>query len=200
MAFSKEVEANVIFLEERARDAAQQETERSAALDQKTAGLIAAGLVLLAAGVAFIANLDELHVGHGAKVLWTVLIVAALVLLLASLIAGTWAIWPQTYKNVIHMDVLNEWPLISFLDRDPTTVRGEMMRAGVAATREARPINKKKAIRLTVAFSFFGTAIVCIVILASAVAVRLAAQTPNNTHQEIHAPKRRHHPKHPGTD
>jgi hypothetical protein len=191
MGFSKDVDANVAFLEECAREAAQHESERSSALDQKTAGLIAAALVLLAAGVAFIADLGELHAGHGAKMFWAVLIVVALVLLLASLIAGTWAIWPRTYKSV-HMDVMNRWPLLSFLDRDPTVVRGEMLRAGVAATREARPINERKANRLIGACAFFGTAIVCIVALASSVAIRLSTQP----HHETHAIERRH-PKHP---
>ncbi|MGO9761397.1 MAG: hypothetical protein ACLP1Q_09100 [Solirubrobacteraceae bacterium] len=194
MAYSKEVEANVAFLEERAREAAQHESERSSALDQKTAGLIAAALVLLAAGVAFIANLDERHVGHGAKTFWTVLIVAVLVLLLASLIAGTWAISPRSYKSV-HMDELNRWPLLSFLDRDPTAVRGEMLRAGVAITREARPINETKANRLTGACVLFGTAIVCIVVLASAVAIRLSDQP----HHKTHVIERRH-PEHAGRD
>jgi sterol desaturase/sphingolipid hydroxylase (fatty acid hydroxylase superfamily) len=184
-AFNDEIRANVDLLEQRARDAAQQEMDRSQTLDQKTAGLIAAALVLLAAGVAFASQINGVHVGGGARTLWAVIVVVTLILLLTSLVVATAAITPQAYRVVIHINVLDRWPTSRHLDRDPTRVRGELMQASIGAVRAARPINKKKADRLGVAFGFFAAAIVSIVILGSAVAIRLA-ESP-----EHHVPRRR---------
>jgi hypothetical protein len=52
ITFSDDICSNVELLEQRAADAAQQEMDRSQTLDQKSAGLIAAAVVLVAAGVA----------------------------------------------------------------------------------------------------------------------------------------------------
>lgn len=174
ITFSDDIRTNVEFLEQRSRDAAQQEMDRSQTLDQKTAGLIAAALVLVAAGVALASQISDIHVGYGARTLWAVIVVVTLVLLLASLAFATAAIWPQAYRVVIHINALDRWPTSRFLDRDRTRVRGELMQASIAAVREARPINKKKGDLLAVAFGFFAAAIVSIVILGSVVAIRLA--------------------------
>jgi hypothetical protein len=174
ITFSDHIRTNVEFLEQRSRDAAQQEMDRSQSLDQKTAGVIAAALVLVAAGVAFASQISGIHVGSGARTLWAVIVVVTLVLLLASLAFATAAIRPQAYRVVIHINALDRWPTSRFLDRDPTRVRGELMQASIGAVREARPINKKKGDLLAVAFGFFAAAIVSIVILGSVVAVRLA--------------------------
>ena len=63
ITFSDRIRTNVAFLEQRSRDAAQQEMDRSQTLDQKTAGLIAAALVLVAAGVAFARAISDIPRG-----------------------------------------------------------------------------------------------------------------------------------------
>ncbi len=186
VTFSDDVCANVELLEQRSGDIAQQEMDRSQTLDQKSAGLIAAALVLVAAGVALASGISDIHVGSGARGLGAAIVVVALILLLASLGYATAAIRPQAYRVVIHIDELDRWPTPQVLDRDPTRVRGELMQANIAAVRNARPINKKKGDRLGIAFGFFAAAIIAIVILGSAVAVRLA-ETPKH-----HVPPRRH--------
>lgn len=184
--FSDEIRANVELLEQRSRDAAQQEMDRSQTLDQKSAGLIAAALVLVAAGVAFASQLNGVHVGSGARALWATIIVVTLVLLLASLGYATAAIRPQAYRVVIHINVLDRWPTSRHLARDPTRVRGELMQANIGAVRAARPINKRKADHLGVAFGFFAAAVVSIVILGSAVAVRLAESPKHHVSRRQH--------------
>jgi hypothetical protein len=179
-AFSDDICANVELLEQRSADIAQQEMDRSQTLDQKSAGLIAAALVLVAAGVAIASRIGGVHVGTGARGLWAAIVVVALVLLLASLGYATAAIRPQAYRVVIHIDELDRWPTSEVLDRDPTRVRGELMQANIAAVRNARPINKKKGDRLGIAFGFFAAAIISIVILGSAVAIRLAESSKHH--------------------
>lgn len=193
MTYSGNVRDNVGFLEGRARDAALQEVDRAQALDQKATGLIAAALVLLAAGVAFTKGIQDLHAGSGAKTLWAVIFVFALVMLLVTLCVATSAIWPQTYRIVIGLSELGRWPTARYLDRDATTVRGELMRASLGAVTKARPINKKKADRLVVAFGFFAAAIVSIVILGGAVAIRLA-QTSHHQQRHANVTRRRNDP------
>jgi hypothetical protein len=190
MTYTDGIRHNVEFLEGRARDAAQQEVDRAQALDQKSAALIAAALVLLAAGVAFTKGIQDLHAGSGAKTLWVVVVGFGLVMLLVALCVATWAIWPQTYRVVIGLPELEKWPTPRYLDRDATTVRGELMRASLGAVREARPVNKKKADRLVVAFGFFAAAIVAIVVLGGAVAIRLS-ETSHEHHRDVHVTGRR---------
>lgn len=168
---------NVTFLQERACEAAQQEVDRGNSIDQKAAGLTAAALVLLAAGVAFVASIDGLHAGSGAKTLWAVLVILVLVLLLLSLGFATGSLWPRAYRIVIKLTEMERWPTPRYLDRSAMMIQGEMLRANLGAIREARPVNKKKADRLVWAFGFFSAAIVGIVILASAVVIRLAEPT-----------------------
>lgn len=186
VTFSDNIRANVELLEQRSADIAQQEMDRSQTLDQKSAGLIAAALVLVAAGVALASGIGDIHVGTGARGLWAAIVVVALILLLASLGYATAAIRPQAYRVVIHIAELDRWPTPQVLDRDTTRVRGELMQANIAAVRNARPINKKKGDRLGIAFGFFAAAIISIVILGSAVAVRLAETSKH------HVPQRRH--------
>src|SRR5580692_3856810 len=54
---SENFRANTTMLEARAREVAAQEVDRANGIDQKAAGLMAAGLALLAAGVAFAATI-----------------------------------------------------------------------------------------------------------------------------------------------
>jgi hypothetical protein len=185
VTFSNDICANIEHLERRSADIAQQEMDRSQTLDQKSAGLIAAALVLVAASVALASSIGDIHVGTGARGLWAAIVVVALILLLASLGYATAAIRPQAYRVVIHIDELDRWPTPQVLDRNPTRVRGELMQANIAAVRNARPINKKKGDRLGIAFGFFAAAIISIVILGSTIAVRLA-ETPRH-----HVPRRR---------
>ncbi len=76
MEFNEAITKNVEVLEPRARALTQDEISRAQALDQKTPSLIAAALVLVAAGVAFASHLNEVSAGTGARTLWGVLIVA----------------------------------------------------------------------------------------------------------------------------
>jgi hypothetical protein len=125
--FNEAITKNVELLEPRARALAQDEISRAQALDQKTTGLIAAALVLVAAGVAFASHLNEVSAGTGARTLWGVLIVVLLVLLLASLGFATAVMHPQPFRVAIHKDELEKWATPRFLDRDPTRVLGELM-------------------------------------------------------------------------
>jgi len=175
MSFNDNVRANVELLEARAREAALQEVDRATGIDQKATALIAAGLVLVAAGVAFATAIGSAHVGNGARLLWALLLVVALVLILAALGLATAAVRPRVFRIVLHMNVLNKWASTRYLDRDPTRVRGELMQGSVSAVREARKVNKTKADRLLAAFAFFAAAILAIVGLGSAVALRMAA-------------------------
>jgi hypothetical protein len=97
------------FLEERTGQIAQQETDRAQALDQKAAGLIAAALVLVAAGMAFASTTAGLHAGSGARAAWAALTVAVMLLLLGSLGFATAALWPQAFRGVIHLNVIAQW-------------------------------------------------------------------------------------------
>ena len=198
VTFSDNIRANVELLEQRSADIAQQEMDRSQTLDQKSAGLIAAALVLVAAGVALASGIGDIHVGTGARGLWAAIVVVALILLLASLGYATAAIRPQAYRVVIHIDELDRWPTPQALDRDTTRVRGELMQANIAAVRNARPINKKKGDRLGIAFGFFAAAIISIVILGSTVAVRLA-ETPKHHVPQRHPATQRLAPRRSGT-
>jgi hypothetical protein len=183
VAYSPHITANVEFLEQRARDEAQKEMDRSRSLDQKAAGLIAAALVLVAAGVAFASHMSELHAGADARRWWGIVFVVSEVLLLASLAVATAAIRPKTYKIVISTQELEKWNTSRRLDRDPTTIRGEMMQGSIAAVRDARPINDQKGRELGVAFGVFAAAIVSIVTLSSAVAIRLTQVSKHNATQ-----------------
>lgn len=172
--YSDDIRTNVELLEQQAAGAAQQETDRMNTLDQKASGLIAAGLVLVAAGVAFATGLGSLRGGSEAHSRWAMLLVLTLVLLFVSIACATYASRPQPAHVVIDMKVLEMWATPRFLDRDPTLVRGELMQAGVAAVGAARVINAKKGNWLKAAFAFFGAAIVATVVLGSAVAIRSA--------------------------
>jgi len=143
-------------------------------LDQKASGLIAAGLVLVAAGVAFATALATLPGGSGAHTLWAALVVLTLIFLVVSIACATYASRPQPARIVIDMKVLDAWATPSVLDQDPTFVRGELMQANVAAVGAARVINAKKGKWLTAAFSLFAAAIVATLFLGSAVAIRSA--------------------------
>jgi hypothetical protein len=174
ITYSDDIRTNVELLEQQAVGAAQQEIDRMNMLDQKASGLIAAGLVLVAAGVAFATGLGSLRGGSEAHSRWAMLLVLTLVLLFVSIACATYASRPQPAHIVIDMKVLEKWATPRFLDRDPTLVRGELMQAGVAAVGAARVINAKKGNWLRAAFAFFGAAIVATVVLGSAVAIRSA--------------------------
>jgi hypothetical protein len=88
--FSHNVIENVAFLGDRAREMAAEESDRSKVLDTKAAGVVAASVALTGAGAAFAAWLAELEGGSGAKLLWTIELGIALVLLVT---AGGLAAW-----------------------------------------------------------------------------------------------------------
>jgi hypothetical protein len=175
--FSADISANVELLEGQAVGSAQQEIDRMNMLDQKASGLIAAGLVLVAAGVAFATGLDGLRGGSEAHSHWAMLLVFTLACLFISIACATYASRPQPAHIVIDMKELERWGTSAFLDRNPTIVRGELMQAGVAAVGAARVINAKKGNWLRAAFASFGVAIIATVVLGSAVAIR-AAESP----------------------
>jgi hypothetical protein len=165
------------MLEERAREIAAQEVDRANGIDQKAAGLMAAGLVLLAAGVAFATAIGGVQVGQGARNLWAGLLIVTLILILISLGFAISALKPRVFRIVLHMNELQKWPTVGYLDQDPTLVTGTLLTASVEATREARVTNTTKADRLAWAFRLFAAAVVAIVILAGAVAIRMTTET-----------------------
>jgi heme/copper-type cytochrome/quinol oxidase subunit 4 len=187
MPYSEDIRANVEFLEQRARDEARQEIDRAQTLDQKAAGLIATSIVLTAAAVALSGRLQELHAGAGARTFWAVLVVLTLVLLLTSLGFATGSVRPQAYRTVLDLKEFDRWPTRGFLVQDRTFVRGEQMRGSIAAVHGARSKNKKKGDRLAAAFGFFAAAIVSIVVLGSAVTIRLAESHAHHAHRGLPA-------------
>jgi len=106
MTLSENFRANTMALEERAREIAAQEVDRANGIDQKAAGLLAAGLALMAAGVAFAATIGSDHVGKGARILWAVLLMLTLVLLLISLVLAIAALRPRVFRIVLHIEVV----------------------------------------------------------------------------------------------
>jgi hypothetical protein len=179
MSYSDQITTNVEILEARARTLEQQEIDRSRAIDQKTATLMAASLVLLGAGVAFASRLGDIDVGTGARTLWAVLIVIAMVALLATLGLASAAIRPQTIHTAIHIDELATWSTPRALDRDPTDVRGELMMASVDAVREARTANTYKSKNLHRAFLAFAGALAATLMLGAALAIRATEEQHN---------------------
>lgn len=191
--YSNEVTKNVDLLDQRAFELAKQEMERAQSIDQKAAGVIAAAIVLIPAGVLFATSIDSLHGGHGARVLWAVLLGVVMVLLLIALGCATISIIPRAYRIVIHVDVLKLWGTHRNLNRDPTTVRGELMEASIHAVGGARDKNRTKAVWLGWAFGFFAAAIVATVVLA--VAVGIHAAEPAKAHASTGPATRTRHPK-----
>lgn len=185
MTLSENFRANTTALEERAREIAAQEVDRANGIDQKAAGLLAAGLALMAAGVAFAATIGSDHVGKGARILWAALLMLTLVLLLSSLVFAIAALRPRVFRIVLHIEEIEEWPTVGYLDQDPTMVQGTLLLGSIEATKEARKVNKDKGDRLVNAFRVFAAAVVAIVILAGAVAIRM-------TESDSHAAGREH--------
>ena len=177
MPNAPQIEPNVRFLGERAREIVEQEVDRSRGLDQKAAGLIAAGLAGLAAGFTFALKLSELHGGSGAKILWAIALVGSLVLLLPALGFAVRAILPQAFRIAVAVDEMKTWVTPRFLETEPLDVGGELLFGSVIATEDARRINDAKARRLTRAFYFFAAALLCVIACGIAVAVHAAEYT-----------------------
>jgi MFS family permease len=179
--FDPRIEANVETLEARAREFEKQEIERSRSIDQKTAALMAACLVVLGAAVAFAGRISDLGGGDGARTLWAVLLIAAMMFVVVALGFATSAIRPQTIATGIHIDELEQWPYEEKLASDPVAVRGELMAASIDAVREARAANRLKGRRLLTAFALFAAALVATLALGVSVAVRQAGSSPTMT-------------------
>ncbi len=173
MPQSPEIERNVRFVGDRAREIVEQEVDRARSLDTK-AGLIAASLAGLAGGFTLVPKLTELHGGSGAKTLWAAMLVLGLVLLLPALGFAVRAILPQAFRIAVAVDEMKTWVTPRFLEREPLDVEGELLYGSVIATEDTRTINKAKVARLTVAFYFFSAALLCVVACGSAVAVHAA--------------------------
>lgn len=180
MAFDPNVEQNVRFLGDRAREIVDQEVERARALDTKAAGLIAATLAGLAGGLTFVTKLPDLQGGSGAKTLWAFLLVLGLALLLPAGAFAVRAILPQAFRIAVHVDELSSWLTRRVLERDPTDVEGELLYGSVIAVKDARAINEAKAARITRAFYAFAAALLCVVACGASVAVHAAVYSEKN--------------------
>jgi hypothetical protein len=170
---SQNLRANTATLDERAREIATQEVDRANGIDQKGAGLLAVGLALLAAGVAFASTIGTSDVGQGARILWAVLLMLTLLLILVSLGFAIAAVKPRVFRIALHIEELEQWPTVGYLDVDPTLVEGSLLLGSIDAIKAARSTNRIKADRLNWAFRVFAAAVVAIVILAGAVATRM---------------------------
>jgi hypothetical protein len=170
---SQNLRANTATLDERAREIATQEVDRANGIDQKGAGFLAVGLALLAAGVAFASTIGASDVGQGARILWAVLLMLALLLILVSLGLAIAAVKPRVFRIALHIEELEQWPTVGYLDMDPTLVEGSLLLGSIDAIKAARSTNRIKADRLNWAFRVFAAAVVAIVILAGAVATRM---------------------------
>lgn len=187
MELSENFRANTTTLEARAREVAAQEVDRANGIDQKAAGLMAAGLALLAAGVAFAATIGGVHVGTGARTLWAVLLILTLLLLLASLGFAVAAVRPRVFRIVLHVNELRRWPTVGYLNKDPAMVQGTLLRGSIFAIEEARKVNTCKADRLAVAFRVFAAAVAVIVLLAGVVAIRMTESDSHAAGRGLHA-------------
>lgn len=174
MPFSEEVQRNVSFLGERAREILDQEVDRAQSLGTRASGLLAATLAGLGGGLAFATKLTELHGGQGAKILWSATLMLGLILLLPAGAYAVRALLPQAYRIAIHGDELKGWVTPRVLERAPTDVEGDLLYASVNAIRDARIVNEAKAARLTRAFYFFAAALLSIVVCGASVAIHAA--------------------------
>ncbi|HYM67791.1 MAG TPA: hypothetical protein VEW68_10900, partial [Patescibacteria group bacterium] len=174
MTYAQEVLDNVEFLGARAREIVDQEVDRARALDAKAAGLIASSLAGLAGGITFATNLAGLHAGQGAKVLWSSSLVLGLILLLPAGGFAVRAILPQAVRIAVHVDELKHWITPRVLERDPTSIKGELMYGSVIGIEYARRFNAAKASRLNRAFYAFAAALSCIVVCGISVAIHPA--------------------------
>lgn len=173
--YSDNVAANVGFLGDRARGLADQEMERARSLDTKAGAIVAASVALCAAGAAFAARLAEVDAGSGAKTLWVVELIAALV---AALLAGglaVWAIAPRVSRSSVHFREMRRWETRRVLEADPVFNQGKLLGAAVHSVGLSRDVNRRKARRLKLSSLALAVALASVASLAASVAVRSAS-------------------------
>jgi len=176
--YADEVVANVEFLEARARELADQETDRARGLDGKATALLAVIVALIAASAAFAARMPDLAAGQDLRVLWAAEIGLALLFLLAAGGFAVAAVVPRAARTAIHIDELLRWRTEVYLMQDPALVKGSVLNASVHSIGHSRTVNTRKAKRLTVASMLFGAALVSIVALTITLAAHDATREP----------------------
>lgn len=179
-AYSDEVEANVRFFGDRARELADQEVERARALDTKAGALVAGCVALLGASVVFATRLSEIPGGQGAKSLWAAELVAVLLALFGAGGLAAWAFAPKAFRAEIHIDELLTWPTPEALDRGPVYNQGVLLHGSVVSIGHARVANHDKAKRLAWAFAVFAAALASIVLLAASLAIHAATSSADD--------------------
>jgi hypothetical protein len=173
--YSDNVVANVRFLGDRARELAAQEVERARSLDTKAGAVIAASIALSGAGAAFVTRLAEVDAGSGAKTLWAVELIAALV---AALLAGglaVRAIAPRVSRSSVHFREMTTWERPSALEADPVFNQGKLLRAAVHSVGLSRDVNRRKARWLKRSTLMLAVALASVVLLTVSVAVHVAS-------------------------
>lgn len=173
--YSDNVAANVGFLGDRARELADQEMERARSLDTKAGAIVAAGVGLIGVGVAFVTRLSEVDAGSGAKTLWAVELIMAL---LAALVAGglaVWAIAPRVSRSSVHFREAQTWETPRALEADPIFNQGKLLRTAVHSIGLSREVNRRKAERLSWSSLALAVALASVVSLTVSVAVHTAS-------------------------
>src|ERR1700755_579726 len=97
--YSDNVESNVQFLGERARELSDQEVERARSLDAKSAAIVAGSVALIGAGAAFVTRLDGVGGGTGATDLWGLELVIALAGLMTAAGLAVGALAPRVARS-----------------------------------------------------------------------------------------------------
>ena len=173
--YSDNVAANVEFLGDRARGLADQEMERARSLDTKAAGIVAASVALSGAGAAFVTRLAEVDAGSGARTLWAIELIAALV---AAILAGglaAWAIAPRVSRSSVHFREIKTWETPRVLEADPVFNQGKLLRAALHSVGLSRDVNRRKAQRLKRSSLALAVALASVVSLTISVAVHMAS-------------------------
>lgn len=182
--YSESVISNVEFLGSRARELSDQEIERGRSLDTKAGAIVAASVALIGASVAFIARLADLDGGSGAKTLWAVELITALIALLCAGGLAVWALAPRVVRSTVAFHELETWETPRVLESNPTLNRGMLLRASVHSIGLSRNVNRRKASRLGWASWVLAGALVSISVLSISVAVH-AATYPSHSSESV---------------
>jgi hypothetical protein len=173
--YSEQVIANVEFLGSRARELTDQEIERARSLDTKAGAIVAASVALVGASVAFIARLADLDGGAGAKTLWAIELIVALIALLFAGGLAVWALAPRVIRSTVAFHEIEAWETPRVLEADPTVNQGSLLRASVHSIGLSRKANNRKARRQKWASWILAGALISISALTISVAVHAAA-------------------------
>jgi hypothetical protein len=173
-SYSHNASDNVGFLGDRARELAGEEMARARSLDAKAAGITAASIALCGAGAAFVTRFAEVDGGSGAKALWAIELIAALVAALTAGGLSVWAIAPRVSRSSVHFREMRRWETPRVLEAEPVFNEGKLLRAAVHSVGLSRDVNRRKAGRLRWSSVALAVALASVVLLAASVAIHVA--------------------------